>query len=354
MSQEHVGRRNFLKSCVWGSATLLLSSCATGPRKLVSCPPGQAKGGKLPSEGLCRMPSQGLLHKVESGDTIWQLSRDYNVSVDAICRANGLKSSEVIEVGQRLVIPAAREVSRASAPLALKPSDVVFPPRLHPVREPQTLITPLQVPIHSRRMVHEVGPLETVWRISRMYDVSEDAIYRANRMKPGSRISVGQKLLIPNAKVFHNVIPLYPSQKWRYVLVHHTATEIGNASLINKSHHSRGFWHGLGYHFLIDNGTLGKGDGQIEASPRWIKQQDGAHCKAGGMNSKAIGVCLVGNFSEELPTPRQLRSLIYLTKTLNQGYSIPSSRVVPHREVRGASTECPGNRFPWSTLERYV
>jgi N-acetyl-anhydromuramyl-L-alanine amidase AmpD len=187
-----------------------------------------------------------------------------------------------------------------------------------------------------------------------MYAVGENEIYKANRMRRGTSISIGQKLVIPNAKVFHNVIPLYPSTKWRYIVIHHTASDMGNACLINRLHRGRGWWYGLGYHFLIDNGTMGKGDGQIEASPRWIKQQDGAHCRAGGMNHKAIGICLVGNFSEELPTRKQFQSLIYLTQTMKQGYSIRSSRVLPHRGVGGARTECPGLRFPWSTLKRYV
>jgi LysM repeat protein len=298
-----------------------------------------------------------LIHRVKPSETIWHLSKEYNVSVEAIYKANRLKPGTVIEVGQELLIPAysySPSYSYPSTSVALDSSDIISPPSVSRVREPRTLITPLQVPIHSRRTIHEVGPLETVWRISRMYDVPEKQIYKANRMRPGRPISIGQKLVIPNARVFHNVIPLYPNSRWRYILVHHTATDRGNACLINRSHYGRGWWHGLGYHFLIDNGTMGKGDGQIEASPRWIKQQNGAHCKAGGMNTKAIGICLVGNFSQELPTKKQLQSLIYLTQTLNQGYSIRSTKVLPHRAVRGARTECPGNRFPWSTVQRYV
>jgi LysM repeat protein len=143
--------------------------------------------------------------------------------------------------------------------------------------------------------------MESIWRLSKMYEVSMESILEANRLKPGEPIQVGQKLIIPNTRVFRNVIPLYPNAEWKYVVVHHTATDIGNATLIHNSHHDRGFWYGLGYHFLIDNGTLGKGDGQIEASPRWIKQQPGAHCKANGMNAAGIGVALVGNFSSEQP-----------------------------------------------------
>lgn len=112
----------------------------------------------------------------------------------------------------------------------------------------------------------------------------------------------------------------------------------------------RGFINGLGYHFLIDNGTLGKGDGQIEVSPRWIKQEDGAHCKAGGMNSVGIGVALVGNFNETTPTQAQLNSLLELLRTLMHYYHIPESNILGHRDVPGANTDCPGRLFPWTTV----
>jgi len=203
-----------------------------------------------------------------------------------------------------------------------------------------------------RTVVHEVGPLETVWRLSKMYDVPIDDIYRANGLQPGTCIQVGQKLVIPNAKDLRNVVGLYPNKQWKYIIIHHTATDVGNAILIHKTHHDRGFWYGLGYHFLIDNGTLGKGDGQIEQSPRWIKQMDGAHCKAGGMNSRAIGIALVGNFNQDTPTRQQMQSLEYLLKLLCQYYRIPTSNIVGHQDVDGAATECPGKRFPWSNLRQ--
>jgi len=206
--------------------------------------------------------------------------------------------------------------------------------------------------IGPRTIVHEVGPLETIWRLSKMYDVPMEQIYRANRLKSGELIKIGQKLVIPNARALRNVVALYPSTQWKHIVVHHTATDIGNAILIHKSHHDRGFWYGLGYHFLIDNGTLGKGDGQIEQSPRWIKQMKGAHCKVGGMNSKGIGIALVGNFNEDLPTPKQMESLAYLLKVLCDRYQIPTGNIVGHRDVDGACTDCPGKRFPWSSLRQ--
>lgn len=218
----------------------------------------------------------------------------------------------------------------------------------------QVLSETLVIPTTPHDVVHEVGPMETLWRLSRMYSVPMEDIVRANHLPGNGIIKIGQKLTIPRAKTFHNMVYLYPSRKWRYIIVHHTATEIGNATLINKTHHDRGFWNGLGYHFLIDNGSLRKGDGQIEMAPRWIKQQDGAHCRAGGMNHQAIGIALVGNFNEELPTKNQLQSLAVLINALSRYYKIPANRVMGHRDVAGANTDCPGINFPWPRVRRYL
>jgi LysM repeat protein len=204
----------------------------------------------------------------------------------------------------------------------------------------------------SRTVIHEVGPLETVWRIARMYDVTPESIYRANGLRPNDPLKEGRRLTVPNARMLRHVVNLYRNGQWKYIIVHHTATWRGNAKSIHRSHGDRGFWNGLGYHFLIDNGTMGKGDGQIEMSPRWIRQQVGAHCKASGMNDKAIGVALVGNFNTDSPTPNQLQSLRYLLKTLGNYYRIPNGNILGHREVEGAKTECPGSRFPLGSLRQ--
>jgi len=205
---------------------------------------------------------------------------------------------------------------------------------------------------NPRTVYHEIGPMETIWRISRMYGVTTESIYSANRLTPSDHLLIGQKLIIPNARMIRHVINLYRNPQWKYIILHHTATGKGNARTINVSHGARGFWNGLGYHFLIDNGTLGKGDGQIEMSPRWIRQQCGAHCKAGGMNEKAIGIALVGNFNYEKPTPNQMQSLAFLLSVLRNYYSIPPAHTLGHREVPGAKTECPGKLFPMSQLRQ--
>jgi N-acetyl-anhydromuramyl-L-alanine amidase AmpD len=35
-------------------------------------------------------------------------------------------------------------------------------------------------------------------------------------------------------------------------------------------------------------------------------------------------------------------------------YNIPGYRVIAHRDVPGAATDCPGNYFPWSKLKAEI
>ncbi len=199
---------------------------------------------------------------------------------------------------------------------------------------------------------HEIGPMETIRRIALLYGVSPESIYSANGLTPNDPLIVGRKLIIVGATMIRHVINLYNNPQWKYIVLHHTATGKGNAKTIYLSHQARGFSNGLGYHFLIDNGTLGKGDGQIEMSPRWIWQQNGAHCKAGNMNERAVGISLVGNFNYEKPTPNQLQSLSFLISVLRGYYHIPKANVLAHCNVRGAKTQCPGKFFPMDLLKR--
>lgn len=220
-------------------------------------------------------------------------------------------------------------------------------PPITPTREVYPHITP---PVLRQDVFHIVAPGETLWRISKMYDVSIKDIASANDLKTET-LEKGQRLLVPNAAPIVPVIPLYPSKKWKYIIIHHSATDEGSSLYFDKHHQSKG-WEGIGYHFVIDNGTKGKQDGQIEVSPRWLKQQDGSHCRASNMNEKAIGICLVGNFNREYVSSKQLEALVYLVNILRKYYKIPLKRIIGHKQVSGARTECPGRYFPWEELKK--
>jgi hypothetical protein len=144
-------------------------------------------------------------------------------------------------------------------------------------------------------------------------------------------------------------VPRAPERKWRFIIVHHSATPTGNAAKFDADHRAQG-WDELGYDFVIGNGTL-SGDGQIEIGPRWVKQTTGAHCKVAGhpeYNELGIGICLVGNFNETRPTEAQMRSLAWLIRGLMERYHIPKSRVLGHGMLK--PTDCPGKQFDFKDL----
>jgi len=150
---------------------------------------------------------------------------------------------------------------------------------------------------------------------------------------------------------------LPPSQlekEWVAVVIHHSATEKGNTAIFDKWHREGKHWEGVGYDFVIGNGT-DSGDGEVEVTFRWREQIPGAHC--GGTannwaNVDGIGICLVGDFNYKEPTERQMQSLLRLIRFLQQRYGIPKWRIYGHKDTPGARvTDCPGRRFPMAELK---
>jgi len=119
----------------------------------------------------------------------------------------------------------------------------------------------------SRDIYHEVGPYETLWRISSIYSVDMATIMRVNHLTSKTQLKKGMKLLIPNTRGRGRTSPLFPTTRWTHIVIHHTATDQGSAYSIDGLHHQRGWENGMGYDFLIDNGTRGKTSGQIESGP---------------------------------------------------------------------------------------
>ena len=141
------------------------------------------------------------------------------------------------------------------------------------------------------------------------------------------------------------------ARSWRWIVIHHSASDSGSAETFDRWHRARG-WDELGYHFVITNGRGGP-DGLVQVGSRWTKQKQGAH--TGGTpdnayNECGIGICLVGDFSSSMPTGAQLAALDRLVTFLAARYDIdPSSHIIGHRDAPHATTECPGN-----TMESYL
>lgn len=129
-------------------------------------------------------------------------------------------------------------------------------------------------PESSQGVYHRVEKGETLYRISRAYRVDVYRIMKANRMSEPAQLKAGQHLFIPGAAKPIKIKPplkiKFPrSTRWTYIVIHHSGTRVGNARRFEKMHRRRGFHHGLGYHFVICNGTAGRRDGHVRA-PLWL------------------------------------------------------------------------------------
>ncbi|MGR3311144.1 MAG: peptidoglycan recognition protein family protein [Candidatus Brocadiales bacterium] len=142
-----------------------------------------------------------------------------------------------------------------------------------------------------------------------------------------------------------------PDNNWRYIILHHSATNGGNAADFDKYHKKvRGWEYGLAYHFVIGNGS-GSDDGEIETGERWRKQIHGAHTANMDYNRIGIGICIVGNLEEKMITPRQFDSLYQIVLYLSRRHDISLSNIIMHNQViQKKGTLCPGKNFPYDDL----
>ena len=93
-------------------------------------------------------------------------------------------------------------------------------------------------------------------------------IERSVREDKGSKLDVPAEWLVP-ASV---------EKRWRAIVIHHSGTENGNSAIFDRSHRDANGWEGVGYDFVIGNGT-DSGDGEVEVTFRWREQRTGAHCR---------------------------------------------------------------------------
>ncbi|MGE5329367.1 MAG: glycosyl hydrolase family 18 protein [Deltaproteobacteria bacterium] len=95
-----------------------------------------------------------IIHTVQPGESLWEISREHNIPYESIAQANGINPPYNLVPGENLYIP-------------------------------------------SVQKRHIVRPGESLWSISQLYDVSIDTLMDVNKIGPSQIIYPGQVLIIP-------------------------------------------------------------------------------------------------------------------------------------------------------------
>ncbi len=149
--------------------------------------------GGIFAERFAAIPSDERVtfveHAVAPGETLWSLSRRYDVAVDEIRAANPSVDPTRMRIGTVLVVPRAGRAPAAVAgqanPGVPAASDAPKSASSSPWNEPGV-------------RVHVVASGESLWLIARLYGVSVDRLRRYNGLE-GDLVRAGAKLRIPPA-----------------------------------------------------------------------------------------------------------------------------------------------------------
>jgi N-acetyl-anhydromuramyl-L-alanine amidase AmpD len=198
---------------------------------------------------------------------------------------------------------------------------------------------------------------DTLSLIARVSGVELQDLANANGISLKDPIYPGQRLKVPSGPVAAPV-PDLPSSvqraidrapvrrgRWKYIVVHHSATSAGSAKGMDEYHRTRRHMeNGLAYHFVIGNGR-GMKDGEVYVGNRWTRQLHGGHLSLDSLNEVSIGICLVGNFNQSKPTRKQIDALEALLESLMKRCGLKAGAVQTHKQIQPKHTECPGKRF---------
>ncbi len=151
---------------------------------------------------------------------------------------------------------------------------------------------------------------------------------------------------------------LYWPNRWKYIVVHHSAGNYGTIEFLQRVHRERQGddpIDAMPYHYVIGNGN-GLGMGEIASD--WRQELDiwGAHVsgKNSVQNFLGLGICLIGNFDETEVPNTQLDARVTLTRSLMSNYGLPAQNVSVHGMVQGESTRCPGKHFPFDAFKQAI
>lgn len=134
---------------------------------------------KIPQADSGSNQGKPTFHTIQAGETLYQLTLKYNVTVQAICTANPGLSASNFRIGQVISIPAQTAIQPAKENLS------------------ETAAQTSSGKKTDWRDMHKVERKETIFSISRQYGISEEELIAANPELKKGKLKRGSFLFIP-------------------------------------------------------------------------------------------------------------------------------------------------------------
>lgn len=134
---------------------------------------------KIPQADSGSNQGKTTFHTIQAGETLYQLTLKYNVTVQAICTANPGLSASNFRIGQVISIPAQTAIQPAKENLS------------------ETAAQTSSEKKTDWRDMHKVERKETIFSISRQYGISEEELIAANPELKKGKLKRGSFLFIP-------------------------------------------------------------------------------------------------------------------------------------------------------------
>lgn len=134
---------------------------------------------KIPQANSGSNQGKPTFHTIQAGETLYQLTLKYNVTVQAICTANPGLSASNFRIGQVISIPAQTAIQPAKENLS------------------ETAAQTSSGKKTDWHDMHKVERKETIFSISRQYGISEEELIAANPELKKGKLKRGSFLFIP-------------------------------------------------------------------------------------------------------------------------------------------------------------
>jgi murein DD-endopeptidase MepM/ murein hydrolase activator NlpD len=172
-----------LVACLGGGQACSRSSAEAPPPAATLAPAPIAPPIVDAMPPAATLASATLVHTLSEGESLWDVSRAYGLSIQQIMDQNGLKASDAkrIRTGRQLKLQGAARSTPVETPLDRK-------------HNPPKPLPPL-----TDGAYHYLEQGESLWTLARRYDVSIDAIMARNGFSEDvhGQLQIGQPIIIP-------------------------------------------------------------------------------------------------------------------------------------------------------------